>query len=429
MPQAPITKRHFLGLMAAAPLGGLVGCGGSGNDASVRLVNASAGYASIDAYVDDTLKISGVEFGGTSGYKDISADTVDVSLTSHSSSTYLLTQSRSLSAGAEYTIVAYGWEGALKSAIFTDDTDAADSGKTTVTVLNTASDAGTLDVYLTAEDDALSSATPIASAVGAGSQSSAATVTAGTYRLRVTGNDEADDLRLDVSGVVLGSKAVVMLVLTPGPSGVLVHGLQLVEGGAVTALLNTQARVRVVGGVSGNGRVAIAAGSQSLITNAPSPTISSYALVDAGSVTFSGTAAGVALTSLTSTLTAGSDYTVLVYGDAASPSMVLINDDNRLPTTSTKLKLRLLNAMNGMDDYPLALTVDYAAVATDVAVGTVSTPKSLASSSAATVEVSSALSSTPLLSLTDTTLDAQGVYTVFMFGTGADASGALRKER
>ena len=45
------------------------------------------------------------------------------------------------------------------------------------------------------------------------------------------------------------------------------------------------------------------------------------------------------------------------------------------------------------------------------------------------MEVSSALSSTPLLSLTDTTLDAQGVYTVFMFGTGADASGALRKER
>ena len=429
MSHPSLSKRHFLGLMAAVPLGSLVGCGGSSTgSASLRLVNAS-GYDALDLYIDDDKKLSSVDYGSGSDYIDADAATVDTSLTSAGSATYLLTQSRTLDTDTKYTVIAYGWQGALKSNIISDDTDAADSGKTKLTVLNTASDAGSLDVYLTAESDDLDQSTPVASGVAGGSSSSVTSVTSGTYRLRVTAAEDTSDVRLDVSGVALESTKVVTLVLMPGAGGVLVHGMKLVQGGAVSALYNTQARVRVIGGVSANGRVSVAIGSTTLLSGAPSPTIGAYSLVDAGDVTVNATVDGVALSGKAATLAAASDVTVLVSGDAASPTVTVIEDDNRLPTSSSKLKLRLLNSMSGMSSYPLTMTVDYAAVASDVAQGTVSDYVSIASSSSATLEVSSALSSTALYSLTDTALSAAGVYTVFMFGTSAAASGALRKER
>ena len=423
-----LSKRQFLGLMAAVPLTGLVGCGGSSGDVSVRLVNAS-GYGSLDLYIEDDLFLSSIDYGSVSGYTDTASGTVTTALTAADSSTYLLSQSRTLDSDTQYTIVAYGWQGALKSNIFTDDTDAADSGKTKVTVLNTATDAGSLDVYLTAEDDDLDASTPVASSVAGGATSSVTSVSSGTYRLRVTGADDTTDVRLDVSGVVLTSTEVDTLVLMPGSSGVLVHAIQLVQGGGSTTFLNTQARVRVVGAVADSGRVTVSVGGVALATNAPSPSVNTYTLVDAGDVTVSTTVAGVALDGVSTTLVAGSDVTILVNGSTAAPTVTVNTDDNRLPTSDSKYKLRLCNAMTGMEDYPLTLTVDYASVASEIAQGALSSYTALASSTSATLEVSSALSSTALYSLTDTTMSAQGVYTVFMFGTAAAPSGALRKER
>ena len=321
--------------------------------------------------------------------------------------------------------------GALKSVVVSDDVDAADSGETKVSVFNTATDAGSLDVYLTQEDDDLSSATPLATAVAGGAQSSYAAVTAGTYRLRVTGADDTSDLRLDISGLSLASQAVVSLVMTPGSGGCAGACLQIVQGGAVTPLLNTQARVRAVAALPDSGKLSLSAGGTTLIALAPSPAIGAYTLVDAGTVAVTGTVGGTDLTTGTQAITAGSDVTLMVYGSTASPTLSVISDDNRLPTTSTKLKAAGAGptAMTGMESYPLTMTVDYSVVASSVAEGTASSPGALASSTTAALDVSSSAASTALYSLTDLTLSAQGVYTVFMFGTADAATGALRKER
>jgi hypothetical protein len=423
-------KRSLLGLLACIPMLWLSGCGGgSGNDANIRVVNASAGYSALDLYADDSQVLSSVAFGAASDYVGLDSGTIALDLTSAGSTTYLLSQSRSLSAETSYTMVTYGWEGALKATTVSDDVEAADSSKTKVSVLNTATDAGSLDVYLTAESDALDASTPVASSVAGGSQSSYASIASGTYRLRVTAAGDTSDLRLDQSGVVLSSTGVVTFVMTPTTGGVLVNGLQIVQGSTVTKLMNTQARVRAVAAVADTAKVALSAGGTSLLANAPSPTIGSYTLVTAGSVSVTGTVNGTALATSTQTLAAGSDVTWLVNGAAASPSLVAITDDNRLPVNTSKLKLRLVNAMNGMSDYPLTLAVDYTAVASDVAQASASSYGQLVGSTTAQLDVSSALSAASLYTLSDLTLSAQGVYTVFMFGTSTTATGALRKER
>ena len=128
----PMKKRTLLGLAATLPLLMAAGCGGgdSGNDAQVRLLNASTGYASVDLYVDDDLALSGTAYGTLSSFSGVPNGDVTTVLTSNGSTTELLSQSRSLSAGENYTIIAYGWEGALKSVILQEDEAEADTGKT-----------------------------------------------------------------------------------------------------------------------------------------------------------------------------------------------------------------------------------------------------------------------------------------------------------
>jgi hypothetical protein len=372
-----MNKRHLIGLMAALPLAWLAGCGGGddSNDANVRLVNASAGYASLDLYVKDDLEISAVGFGTGSDYTGVpSGDSVENVLTSAGSTTELLNQSRTLSSGKKYTIIAYGWEGALKSVIFTDDEDKADSNKSKVSVFNGAVGAGSVDVYLTGEDESLESVEPIQSSVAEGASGNGyATVTSGTYRLRVTAAGDTDDLRLDVSGVVVESTDVVNLVLSPGAGGVLVNAIGVVQGGDVTPYLNTKARIRVVPAVAGGARVTVTAGSTTVASNAVSPSIGQYQLVTAGTMTLATSVAGTALPDQAITLAAGADMTVLVTGTSVAEATVnAITDDNRLPTTTSRFKVRLVHAAPSLAERPVTMAINSSQVVSNLEFGAAS---------------------------------------------------------
>jgi hypothetical protein len=79
-----MNKRILLGLLALLPLGVITACGsggGSGGSASVRFVNASPGYASLDLYVKDTLAQSAVTFGAASVFGDVSSGDVTTAIT------------------------------------------------------------------------------------------------------------------------------------------------------------------------------------------------------------------------------------------------------------------------------------------------------------------------------------------------------------
>lgn len=418
--------------LAAATL--LAACGGgsteSDDTATVRLVNLSPGYASLDLYADDSLRNADVAFLAAGAAVETPSGTdVETAVHAADGSTALNSTSRTLTAGRHYTVLAYGWQGGLKTAMVEESSTAADSGYANVTVMNLAVDAGALDVYLTASDDALESATPLASAVAGGSSATLASRTAGTYRLRVTGSGDPSDLRLDIPALTLASQQVLSLVLTSGSSGVLVHGVLLVHEGAATALANTQARVRVVSAVGGGGRVTASAQGQALVSNALAPNIGGWASVSGSSAASVQVAVnGTAVSLGSQSLPAGSDTTVLVWGDAAAPQVQFITEDNRLPTVSTKAKLRLVHAMAGVSE-PLTLTADYSPLASDVAQGTASAWATLTGGVATLLEVSTPASSTPLYSQAETTLQSKGVYTLFLFGDASSVRPVLRKER
>ncbi|HSI58675.1 MAG TPA: DUF4397 domain-containing protein [Ideonella sp.] len=426
-------RRTLISLMAAAPVSSVLSaCGGGiAGGVSLRLLNASAAYPSLDLFVDDEREVSAVAYGNVSGYADVPDGGVTTTLTRTDSFTSLLAQSRTLDSDTEYTVVAYGWEGALKSVVLAEDRDDADSGKCDFSVWNLGADAGPVDVYLTAQDDPLESATPNASAVSGDEPSEFVSINAGTYRLRVTGADDKTDLRLDASGLVLASKKSATLVVTAAAGGVLVNAMLVPQGAAVTTFLNALARVRVVAATTDNGTVIASIDGVQLGATIRASTIGEYTLLPANSTAALAVSVnGVARPTSTLALAAGSDTTVLVYGDAAAPLVSVLNDDNRLPTDATKYKIRLVHALANLGAN-LSLTVSFTRVASEVVYGSSSTFSNQTPNTEADLSVSSPLSATPVYTALDLPLEANTVYSFFMMGeAGTDtAVGVLLTER
>ncbi len=409
------------------------GCGGSSDSSSgqttVRVLNLAADVGSLNLLVEDTEAFQGVDTDTVSSSTTFDAGTYTLKVRPAGSSTNLLSQSHSLSKDQHYLAVVWGRQSAPRLSTLSEDGDNSDisSGNTRLRVMNATIDSGPVDVYLTGSDADLGDSTATVASVASGGISAFREFSAGTYRLRVTGAGDPADVRLDVAVVSLSALQHATLIVTAGTSGVLVHGAVVPQLGTLALSKNQQSRVRLVAGVEGASTVGVSLGTRTLAGSIRSPSVGPYAVIDAGTATLAVRVNGVALGSQSQVFQAGSDYTLLVYGAAGSAQVQRITDDNRLPTTSLRMRIRMINGTSLAD--PLALSVDYSAVASDVPAGTSSSYVTLASNASARVDVTAPSAASPLFSDTDANLQAQGVYTVFMLGGNSVPTGVLRKER
>jgi hypothetical protein len=183
--------------------------------------------------------------------------------------------------------------------------------------------------------------------------------------------------------------------------------------------------------VDSGGIVAANVGGTTLAGGLLSPAVGQYTLVDAGNVNLTVRVNGSIILSGPLTFASGADYTLLTYGAAGAGQVAVITDDNRLPISTTRTKIRLLNGVASLD--PLTLLVDYGAVtqSSNVVSGTASSYSQIASNSGAQIEVDSPTLG-PVYLTTRTNGDnlaGQGVYTVFILSGKASPTGTLRNER
>lgn len=430
-PTRPPAWRGLSNALLALALGALAACGG-GEDrskAQVRLVNASVDHAALDLYDDEGRRLrAGVAFGGDAAYAEVDPDEADLDITRAGSLTPLASTAPALAEGDRYSLVAYTSGNTLATAVIDDNVSAPDSGRARVRVFNAAPDAGALDVYLTAATADLADAEPLHANAAAGTATALATTDATTWRLRVTAAGDRDDLRLDLPTVTLASREVVTLVLTPGAGGVLVDALVLVQRGAITRQAGTAARVRVVAGVTDSGAVAASAGGVTLMNGTGAPAAGTYRLVPAGAAAASAAVDGAAVAVPDTTLEAGRDYTLLVYGEADAARAAWIADDNRLPTVSGRARLRLVHGLADVDD-ALALTLDFNPVADGVAPGTASAAAQVDAVVDGALSVTAPGRGSPVWQADEQALAAGSVYTLFVVGRESTATGILRKDR
>lgn len=419
-----------VGLVAVVAAGLLLNLGSGGGEdrtkAHVRLVNASGSYPALALKVGDDNVTGSAAYGESAAYADVDPGSRTADVSRPGSATLLSSSTVSVSRGDSYSVLAFDKAGTLGTLLLDENTGQPDSGRALVRVVNAAADAGSLDVYVTGSGETLNESTPLQAAAAYGSLGAFATLNSGSWRLRVTAAGSKTDLRLDVPAVAFDSRSVATLVLTPGAGGVLVNALVVVQEGGIAKAANPQARVRVVGGVSGGAAVSASVSGTALMSAVPAPSLTGYTLVAAGAAAVAASADGVAAALTSAPLAGGGDYTLLVYGSPAAPQAVMLADDNTLPLVSTQARLRLVN---GLADTAVAaaMRLDFVAVAEGVAQGTGSAYANVDNTTSAQLDVS--VGASTIVSVTDRDLLANSAYTLFVVGPAGSATGILRKDR
>jgi len=220
-------------------LGACSDSGSKNKYADIRLLNVSTDYPSLDMYVNDgegggdTIKAQGVAYETVSSYtkSDVSTFNVVVKRNGVTTGTLATLATQKQADGTHVTYVGFGASGKFGILRINDDVSAANENKTKVQILN-AAQAGTLDVYLTDPSVALTDGSPQISAIASGGSSATIFMDSGTYRLRVVGAGDTEDLRLDIPDVALASKQVVTVILTATPGGAMVSAVVLPQKGA-----------------------------------------------------------------------------------------------------------------------------------------------------------------------------------------------------
>ena len=408
----------------------LAGCG-SGNSASgstsVRLVNATLTHASLNLVADGSIAIPATATDSASTYATLNAGSPALQVDDAASSAILSTLAPSLSNDAHYTLLAYEVGGLVRTSLFADSTSQPSTGTSLLRVFDAATEAGAIDVYISAAATSPTTPTLTLAAATAVQTTTALSLLPGAYHVRITGAGNSGDVRLDIPSVTLADQQVATLLLTPTIGGTLVNGAVAVEQGSYFAARNQNARVRLAAAVSAGAVVAASAGSTVIEAGAASPSVGAYALVTAASplaITVNGSSVGAPST----TITAGSDVTLLVYGTPGAAVANAVVDDNRLPVLASNVKLRLVNGITGAAT-PLTLTADFAVVAANVAPDTASTYALQPASTNMRLEVMASTSQTPLYAESALNLPGGAVYTLFMLGDAGATQHLLRKDR
>jgi hypothetical protein len=414
------------------PLLLLAGCGSSDNS-GVRLLNVSQDYTSLNVYVGDTATtptIGGIPTGSLSSYVGIDAgsDTVYFTEGSNAQSDPLISQSEAFTIGEHRTYVAYGDTGDFAEYEINEDQGAPGGSNANVEVLNTATDAGPLDVYLTGSGAPLTGASANFSDVAAGQTPAFSSIASGTYQLSITGTGNPSDVRLQVPAITLNGQEVVTIIVTESAGGYLVNAYILPQQGSLTTELNPDARVRAVIGLPSGSAVSATVGSTTLLANAPANSVGTYQLLPAGTESVAVTVNGSPVSSPSQPLAAGQDYTLLVYQGASGTQENWLVDINRFPA-SGNASLRLVHAMAGLAD-PLSLSVSSVPVITDVSQGDASSyDTGITATTTGSVSVIDTTTSQQLYSQSPVALSSQGIYTLFMFGSASAPVAVLNQDR
>lgn len=421
------SRRAWFQALAGAALASLLAaCGGGDKDggASIRMVNATQSFASLEAYADDVSFASSLGLGQASGFTSVSSGSRTLKVRNTGGATNLLEQTQSLNGDGYYTAVAIGGENAISVSVYKEDESDPDSGYAKLRIFNAFTFGDGVDVYLTSESADLASESPVFSSVAKQSTAAFRSIAKGSYRLRVTTAGDRSEIRLDVSGFTVADKSIYTYVLVPTKSGTLANGLLLQQKSGATANTNTYARVKFVNGYSATASAQPTVNGTKTGSAVGGYGVSSYALVKEGSQTLGFTVGTQSFTTSVA-VAAGTDMTVALPPSGASTSVISTLDNNFPVSVSGKAKIRLFNLAQGAGSVQLSYNsgttlVDY------LDYGLVS---GYTQFYAATYDFTATGGNGVSSTLSDYVAADGGVYTAFLFGNAGVEKFSIRRDR
>jgi Domain of unknown function (DUF4397) len=438
-PMSRARSRRSLFLCLAALTLALAACGGGDDEraatgnAHLRVINATADVASIDLTVDgeagdETRAFAAVARDGQSEFALLAAGGYTLRGKRAGAAAALALNTAGLEKDKRYTAFVHGREGDHRVHAVIEDEPEPPAGKATLRVFHAAADAGPVDVYLTESGAALEDSVPHARNVVPATLSSYLAINRGAWRLRVTGQGDPRDVRLDLPALELADKARVTIVLQASAGGALVHALVSQYQGALALAKNTQARVRLAAGVAGSGVVTASVGGASVNVNLRSPSVGNYTLVPAGVVPVSVSVNGQPPIVRNTNIAVGGDFTLAAFATPDGPDWQRVLDNNQPPAQGERAKVRLLHMAPALDTM-LTLSVDFVAVSQDVFLANPHLYAPVTAAARARLEVTTPLTPQPLYLNDSAAIAARGVYTLFVMEGQTQALGLLRRDR
>jgi len=410
---------------------GLAGCHNGGskqNSTNMRVLNAVADAEPLDVLVDSDQKFGAVAPNTVTGYANFDSGTRDTQARSSTNQSILLDKQVSYGSDATGTLLLYGHRSTMQASFVPDDTTAPSSGHARIRAVGLAPDAGPVDVYLTPTD--ISAGPPILTSVTFGNTSSVTEIPSGTYKIIVTTAGTQEILLQSSTTVSVGAGDNDTIAVMPTLGGKLVNAAFLQQGvnGAAVVITNPLARLKAVNGLTDT-TVNVKLDGNTLLSNVPFAASSTYLTTSSGSHTVSVepvNVPGSTIASVTSTLTAGRDYTAVTAGTGAAARMAILTDDNSLPNTGFA-KIRFVNAL--ADGATVDVLLNFAQEATAIPSIGASSYFQTAAGTNYTISFTTPGGITVIASLTNVELDALNVYTAYLFGTSSNAQVRLVRDR
>lgn len=189
--------------------------------AQVRVIAASPDAGSMDFYAGGNALAYGVDFGTASTYVPLSAGTVRLSANTANTTQRLVASEAPLVPGRQYTAVVANVAASLQETVYADQTTPAPAGQVAVRVIDAATRAGNVDLYMVPAGGKLSPVTAMRAGMGFGTSTGYMLMPAGTYSLMVLpggtapGNSALPLLTAPQTNYAAGAVRTVVLVDHP----------------------------------------------------------------------------------------------------------------------------------------------------------------------------------------------------------------------
>lgn len=181
-------RRWYLGATAIGVML-LAGCQSldmnPANMAQIRVIAASPDAGSMDFYAGQSALAYSVDFGTASSYVPLAAGNVRVSANTVNSNQMLVASNAGLAAGRQYTAVVANVAASLEETVYADQTTAAPPNEVAVRVIDAATRAGGVDLYMVPPSGRLTATAVMRTNVVFGASTGYMLLPAGTYSLVV----------------------------------------------------------------------------------------------------------------------------------------------------------------------------------------------------------------------------------------------------
>jgi hypothetical protein len=211
--------RQAVVLLLAGGVLALSACGGSGDKAKLRAMDATPQESEVDVSLDGNSFASNVAYGTASSYSSVGSGSHTVQFYPKGVATAYLDQTISLTSGDKYTVISANVLSIANALLLIDENSTPASKTAELRVVNASPALGTVDVYIVSPGTNLSTVSPSISGLAFEAVSTYQSLTASTaYEVYFTLANQKT-AQIDSGPVTYSSGEVRTMVALNGEAG------------------------------------------------------------------------------------------------------------------------------------------------------------------------------------------------------------------